>query len=71
VPAECVHVHTRRDETTRATRPRLATSERIATAGADRPIVATLTKAAAGGEDILEWAAVDADFQHAAVKSVL
>ena len=59
------------DEAARATRPRLATTEGITTAGADRPIVATLTKEAAGSEDVLEWTAIDADFQHAAVKSVL
>jgi hypothetical protein len=59
------------DEPARATRPRLATSERITTAGADRPIVATLAKEAASSEDVLEWTAIDADFQYATVKSVL
>jgi hypothetical protein len=59
------------DEAARATRPRLPASQRVTTAAADRPIVATLAKEAAGSEDVLEWAAIDADFQHAAVKSVL
>jgi hypothetical protein len=59
------------DEATRASRPRLATGERITTACADRPIVATLTKEAASSEDVLEWTAVDADFEHAAIKGIL
>jgi len=59
------------DEAARATRPRLATSEGITTAGADRPIVATLTKEAAGSEDVLEWTAIDADLQYATIKTVL
>jgi hypothetical protein len=49
-------------EAGRATGPRIATSEGIATAGADRSIVAALAKEAAGCEDVLEWTAVNADF---------
>ena len=57
------------DEAAGAARPRIATSEGIATARADRAIVATLTKGAASCEDVLEWTAVNADFQHAAISA--
>lgn len=59
--------HRSLDEAAGAARPRVATSKGIATAGADRAIVAALAKGAAGCEDVLEWTAVDADFQHAAI----
>jgi hypothetical protein len=49
----------------------LATGEGIAAASADRAIVAALPKGAAGCEDVLEWTAVNADFQHAAIKGIL
>ena len=59
------------DEAAGATRPRIATSKGIAAAGADRAIVAALAKEAAGCEDVLEWTAVNAHFQHAAIKGIL
>ena len=57
------------DEAAGAARPRIATSKGIATAGADRAIVAALAKRAAGCEDVLEWTAVNADFEHAAISA--
>ena len=59
------------DEAAGATRPRIATSKGIATACADRAIVAALAKGAAGCEDVLEWTTVNADFQHAAIPASL
>ena len=55
------------DEAAGAARPRIATSKGIAAACADRAIVAALAKKAAGCEDVLEWTAVNADFEHAAI----
>jgi hypothetical protein len=47
----------------------LATGEGIAAASADRAIVAALPKGAASCEDVLEWTAINADFQHAAISA--
>jgi hypothetical protein len=63
--------HISLDEAAGATCPRIATSKRIAAAGADSAIVAALAKEAAACEDVLEWTAVDADFEHAAIKGIL
>lgn len=57
----------RLDEAAGATRPRIATGKRIATTGADCAIVTALAKRAAGCEDVLEWTAVNAHFEHAAI----
>ena len=59
------------DETTRAARPRLATSEWTTTTGADRAIVTAPRKEAASCKDVLERRRVDADLKYAAVKPVL
>jgi hypothetical protein len=59
------------DETTRVAGPRLATSEGIATTGADCAIVTACDKDAAHCKNVLEGSAVDADLQHAAIKPVL
>jgi len=64
------NVDSRGNKTTRATGPRLAPSQRIATAIADRTIVATLAKAAARSQDVLKWPAVYADLQYAAVSAI-
>ena len=69
--AESTQIYIGVDETTRVARPRLATSKGIATTGADRAIVTAPLKAAASCKNVLEWPAVDADLQHAAVKPVL
>jgi hypothetical protein len=69
--AECTQVYPSPDEATRVASPRLTTSEGIATTGADCAIVTTHSKEAAGCKNVLEWPAVDADLQHAAVKPVL
>lgn len=58
------------DEATRVACPRLATSEGITTTGADRAIVTALDKAR-DRKNVLEWSAVDADLQYAAVKPVV
>jgi len=63
--------HISLDEAAGATRPRIATSKRIAAARADRAIVTALAKGAAGCEDVLEWTAVNADFEHAAIPASL
>ena len=55
------------DEAAGAAGPRIATSKGIAAARANRAIVAALAKEAAGCEDVLEWTAVNADFEHAAI----
>ncbi len=68
---KCPHGHISLDKAAGATCPRIATTEGIAAAGANRPIVATSVKEAAGREDVLEWTAVNADFQHAAIKGIL
>ena len=60
----------RGNKATRATGPSLASSQGIATATADRTIVATLAKAAARSQDVLKWPAVYADLQYAAVSAV-
>ncbi len=57
------------DKAAGATRPRIATSKGIAAACADRAIVAALAKEAACYEDVLEWTAVNADFEHAAISA--
>jgi hypothetical protein len=64
------NVDSRGNKTTGATGPSLASSQGIATAIADRTIVATLAKAAAGSQDVLKWSAVYADLQYAAVSAV-
>ena len=52
-------VHCGSDEATRAPGPRRTGSERVATAGANRPIVATGNKAAARSDDVRKRAASD------------
>jgi hypothetical protein len=69
--AETAYVYISVDETTRVARPRLATSEWIATTGADGAIVTAPCKEAASCKNVLEWSSVDADLQHAAIKRVL
>jgi len=63
--------HSTLDEAAGAAGPRIATSKGIATARANRAIVAALAKGAAGCEDVLEWTAVDTDFEHAAIPASL
>lgn len=60
----------RGNKTTRATGPSLASSQGIATATADRTIVATLEKGTARSQDVLKWSAIYADLQYAAVSAV-
>jgi hypothetical protein len=48
----------------------LATSKRIAATTADRAIVTALSKEPTGCKNVLEWPAVDAYFQYAAIKRV-
>ena len=55
------------DEAAGAAGPRIATGKGIATARANRAIVAALAKGAAACEDVLKWTTVNADFQHAAI----
>jgi hypothetical protein len=71
VPAESSQVYSSLDKATGVACPRLATSEGISTTGADCAIVTVSVKEAAGCKDVLEWPAVDADLQDAAVKPVL
>ena len=63
--------HSSPDEAAGAAGPRIATSKGIAAARANRAIVAALAKGAASCEDVLEWTAVNADFQHAAIPASL
>jgi hypothetical protein len=56
------------DEPTRVPGPRHAASERIATAVANRAIVATGNKAAARSNDVCKRGTRDADLEHAAVR---
>jgi hypothetical protein len=65
------HIDCTLNETTRVACPRLTTSEGIATTGADRAIVTALVKERANCKNVLEWTAVEADFQYAAVEPVL
>ena len=69
--AEITQAYISIDETTRVARPRLATGEGTATAGADRAVVAPLGKDTADCKDVLEWSAVYADLQYSAVKPIL
>jgi hypothetical protein len=48
----------------------LATSEWIATTGADGAIVTAPRKKPASCKNVLKWSRVDADFQYAAIKRV-
>ena len=63
--------HSTLDEAAGAAGPRIATSKGIAAARANRAIVAALVKGAADCEDVLEWTAVNADFEHAAISVTL
>jgi hypothetical protein len=67
---ETNQVYSSQDEATRVACPRLATSEGITTTGADRAIVTARDKMAAC-KNVLEWSAVYADLQYAAVKPVV
>ena len=51
--------------------PRRTSSERVTTAGANCPSVATRNKAAARGDDVRKCPTVDADLHYAAVKATL
>ena len=55
------------DKSTRAARPRLASCQRVAATRANRTVITALKNEATG---VLEWATVDADLKHAAVKAV-
>jgi hypothetical protein len=57
-----------RDKSAGTARPRLAACQRIAATRADYAVVTALENQKGG---ILEWAAVDANLEHAAVKAVL
>ena len=70
VSLEPNHVDSRGNKTTRATGPSLASCQGIATATADRTIVATLEKGTTCSQDVLKWPAVYADLQYAAVSAV-
>ena len=59
------------DEATGVPRPRQTGSERVATADANHPIVATGNKDAARSNDVRKCAAANADLQHATIKAVL
>ena len=64
------HVHYRCDKATRVAAPGLTSGNRTAAIGADRAIVATHQEAAANSKNILKRIpTVNADLQHAAVKS--
>src|SRR5262249_972540 len=67
---ETNQVYSSHNEATRVACPCLATSERIITTGADRAIVTAYDKGPAR-KNILEWSAVYADLQDAAVKPVV
>jgi hypothetical protein len=71
VPVQPAQAYISFDEAAGATCPGIATSKRVPAAGADRAIVSASVKNAAAGEDVLEWTTVNADFQHAAIKSIL
>src|ERR1700757_4662267 len=60
--------HGCRNKSTRATRPRRATCQRIAATRADRAVVPALTNEGSG---VLERAVVDANLKDTAVKAVL
>lgn len=64
-------IHPSIDKTTGVARPCLTAAERIATTGANRPVVPALLKEAARFENVLKWSAIDADLQYAAIKSLV
>src|SRR5436190_6399659 len=60
-----------RDEPAAACTPRIPTRDRAAEGEEHDPVVATRVERSAGGDDVLERSAVDADLEDAAVEAVL
>ena len=63
-------IHYGRDKAPRVAAPSATTSNRTASIGADRAVIAANNEASAGGKDVLKCiAAVNANLQHATVKA--
>jgi hypothetical protein len=68
----CREIHRSGDKSARASGPRLAASERIAAATADRSIVPAADKRATGSNDVLKsQPVIKADLRHPAVEPIL
>jgi len=69
--SDCRYLDRGDDKPAGVASPRLTTSEGVAAATANCPVVAARHKSTALGSDVLKVDPVRANFQHAAVKAVL